>query len=464
MVNNVKVICIAVLKAVFYLSNFGSMTVSSTAEGSIAWEIGLEKGDKLLRINNTPVSDIIDYYMLTCERFLQLGIEKPSGEIVVTDIEKEDYDSLGVTFEEDIPGGIRHCCNKCVFCFIDQMPSGMRDTLYVKDDDYRHSFLYGNYISLTNLSQADWERIIRMRLSPLFVSVHSTNPRLRSKIFGNPGAGRIMEQLKYLADGGITLHAQVVVCPGINDGKELYATLKDLASLWPAMSSVSVVPVGVTKYQQYRYPFVPVDPIRALNIISVVDRIQKECGKKLGYRFAFAADELYIKADRKIPTAEYYEEFPQLENGVGLVRSFMDEIEAIQEELPGVADCRKSLIITGTSPAKVINEAVKHISSSVSGIDADVLPVENRFFGPMVTVTGLLTGQDIASALKKYFSGKQDTDRKIILSDVTLKADEDIFLDDYSVKDIERITGKTLTVVENNARGLVRGILGLEVL
>lgn len=466
------------MKAVKLLAHQHFLTVSSVANNSTARELGLEKGDKLVRINNSTVSDIIDYHILTCEKALKLEIIKQSGERVIVDIRKDEYESLGLFFEEDIPGGIRHCCNKCVFCFVDQLPSGLRDTLYVRDDDYRHSFLYGNYVSLTNLDQADWERVKRMRLSPLYVSVHSTDPDLRAALFGNPRARRIMEQLKELAEAGITVHTQVVVCPGINDGEKLDQTLRDLASLWPAVSSVSVVPVGVTKYQKYENSlFYPVDRALARDLITRVEGIQLECLRNLGYRLVFAADELYLKAGEQIPAGEYYEDFPQLENGVGMARLFMDELAMLLEEVPSRVKPRKTLIITGVLVADIISEAAKQLTESVAGVEAAVLPVENRFFGPSVTVTGLLTGQDIAAAVEEHFNSRKDaesavdasdtsdTDKTIVvLPDVVFKADADVFLDGFSLKDIKAQIGRQLIVVENSARGFVQGTLGVEVL
>ena len=440
------------------------LTVSSTAKGSIARKLGFEKGDMIVRINNHPVSDIIDYHLLTCEKALSVEVIKHSGENWVTDIEKDEYETLGLSFEEDIPGGIRHCCNKCVFCFIDQLPSGLRDTLYVRDDDYRHSFLYGNYVSLTNLSPADWERIKRMRLSPLYVSVHSTNPKLRGKLFGNPRAENIMHHLKELADVGITVHTQIVVCPGMNDKDELNRTLTDLASLWPAISSVSVVPVGVTKYQKFvDSMFSPVDKASAIDLIARVDRMQSKCNETFGHRLVFAADELFLKADIKIPLSEYYEDFPQLENGVGMVRLFMDELSMLLEELPNKVESRNTVIVCGTSASGIISEAAQSLNERVKGVNATVLTVGNTFFGSSVTVTGLLTGQDIARALGEHFPHRKKDNTTVILSEVTLKADADIFLDGYTVEDIEAQTGVKITVVENSARGLVQGVLGLEV-
>lgn len=455
---------VLLLKVVVYLVQTEYLTVSSVAPGSIGEEVGVESGDRVLRINNTTVADIIDYYFLTCEQFLQMEIRKPSGEIWRVEIENKDYENLGLAFVEDLPGGLRKCANKCIFCFIDQLPTGMRDTLYIKDDDYRHSFLYGNYISLTNLSRGDWERIIRMRLSPLYVSVHTTNPRLRAKMLHNQGAGNIMQQLEELAESGITVHVQVVVCPGINDGLELDRTLRDLESLWPSVSSVAVVPVGITKYRPLDFPFFPVDRFSALDIIHRVEKMQEEFHETLGSNFVFAADELYLKADQTVPPADYYEDFSQLENGIGLVRLFLDDLDSLLEEIPtGAVPKGKYLIITGISAAPVLEEAVSRLEKVLKGIHVEVLGVENRFFGPMVTVTGLLTGRDISHTLAEYASEMGAEDIKPILSSVTLKAGEDIFLDGYSIEDVEKMTGIKLTVVENSAKGLFQGILGLEV-
>lgn len=441
-----------------------NLTLSDVRAGSIGEEIGLQSGDALLRINDHPVRDIIDYHFYAGDDSLELEIRKPSGEIWVLQIEKDCMDDLGLTFCEDLPGGLRQCANKCMFCFIDQLPRGLRDTLYVKDDDYRYSFLYGNYISLTNLSSADWERILEMRLSPLYISVHTTNPRLRAKMFGNPAAGKIMEQLHKLVQGGITLHCQVVVCPGINDGPELDNTLRDLGSLWPSVASVAVVPVGITKYQSFEFPFFPVDQDEAGDIIHRVEKIRKELQDACGSGVVFAADELYLKAKQQIPPEEYYEDFSQLENGVGIVRMFLNDLACAAEDLPGEAPTgRKYLIVTGEAAYPVIQLAAKHLMGFVAGLDLEVLPVKNRFFGPLITVTGLLTGQDIAAALKGYVSQRGSGDAAAVLSSVTLKEGADIFLDGCTPGDIEKQTGVDLIVVENSAFGLVKGILGMEV-
>lgn len=448
------------------------LKVSHVDRGSIAARSGIDVGDRIISINGNLVSDIIDFHLLTCEKVLRLELVRVSGALDTVEIKKPEYQPLGLSFENHIPGGIRQCCNKCVFCFVDQLPSGLRETLYVKDDDYRHSFLYGNYISLTNLSPRDWERVIRMRLSPLYISVHSTNPSVRSELFGNPEAGRIMEQLRYLTEAGIIVHTQVVVCPGINDGTELDNTLRDLVSLWPGVASVSVVPVGITKYQKFNHPFSPVDKISASEIIARVDSVQDYCSNALGYRFVFASDELYLTAGKEIPESKYYEDYPQLENGVGMVRLFKDELAELALELPKQVEARQALVITGVLAADTLREAAGLLGTSVGGLEVKVLPVNNRFWGPSVTVTGLLTGQDIAGTLRQYFFREVsepmrtlDSSREtvILLPDVTLKADADLFLDGYSVEDVEKGIGRKLTIVENTARGLVQGALGLEV-
>lgn len=448
------------------------LRVSHVNPRSITAKSGITVGDQIISINDEPVADIIDYHLLTCQEVLQLEVARKSGLNETVQIKKQEYEPLGLVFEEDIPGGIRQCCNKCVFCFVDQLPWGLRETLYVKDDDYRHSFLYGNYVSLTNLSCKDWERIVRMRLSPLYVSVHSTNPEVRAKLFGNPNAGSIMEQLRYLAEAGISIHTQLVICPGLNDGDELNNTLQDLISLWPAVASVSVVPVGVTKYRDFGDAFLPVDQDSALDIIAWVEKIQKYCSETLGYRFVFASDELYLQGGKDIPQPEYYEDYPQLENGVGMVSLFKEELVELTSELPQEVEARTVLVVTGLLAADTIREAAGVLEQSVAGLEVNVLPVHNEFWGPSVTVTGLLTGQDIAASLRQYFfhrlsqiSNKAPASQEtvILIPDVTLKADSDLFLDGYSVKNVENEIGKKLTIVENNARGLVQGTLGLEV-
>jgi len=445
------------------LGGGGLLTVKDVEPQSIAEEVGIEPGDILISINGSQVKDIIDYYYLTSEELLDIEIKKSTGSIWALEIEKDPDEDLGLKFKNHFPGGIRRCSNNCIFCFINQLPPGMRKSLYIKDDDYRHSFLYGNYISLTNLKQEDWERIAKFKLSPLYVSVHTTNPRLRAKMMRNPAASKIMGQLSYLREAGIAVHAQVVLCPGVNDGMQLERTLRDLFTFWPTVLSVAVVPVGVTKYQKYESPFFPVNKEKARETVELVEQLQKEFKKTAGTNFVFLADEFYLKADKTLPPAEYYEDFPQIENGVGLVRIFLDDFKKLLKKLPSLINERNTAVITGKAMESIMKELCAELENRVRGLTADVLAVENRFFGTTVDVVGLLTGRDIAAAVKEYLDNKRGKDIVFLIPSVMLKGGKSLFLDGMSVKDLHQVTGAVIKVVENSASGLISGALGQEV-
>ena len=452
------------MKAVNHLPGTDHLIISCIEEDSIAKEVGLESGDALLGINDKIIEDIIDYYSECTTDTLELEIRKKNGETWQVSIDKDVDEDIGIRFISDIPGKIYRCQNKCIFCFVDQLPKGLRSSLYIKDDDFRHSFLYGNYISLTNLNSADWERIVDLHLSPLYVSVHTTNPRLRSKMMGNAGAAHIMGHLRKLIKAGIRIHGQVVVCPGINDRSQLERTLRDLSLLWPSFLSVSVVPVGVTKFQMYNPAFSPVDGNSAGEIIDLVERLQGEYMQTLGTNFVFPADELFLKAERELPVAEYYEDFPQLENGVGSVRIFLDDFRELLPQLPRRLDEeREVVVVTGTAMGSLLADLLKELNEEISGLNAAVLPVENKFFGSAVNVAGLLAGRDVTDALIAYRIENPKQVPKAVLSSVMLKPGEDIFLDEMTPGDVEREAETKITIVENDARGLLTGVLNREV-
>ncbi|NLK00621.1 MAG: DUF512 domain-containing protein [Clostridia bacterium] len=452
------------MKAVNCLPEMNFMTISDIEHDSIAEEVGLEPGDELVRINNEMVRDVIDYYNLSASETLELEVRKADGETWMISIEKDVDEHLGIRFITDIPGKIRQCSNKCIFCFVDQQPRGLRKSLYIKDDDFRHSFLHGNYISLTNLDSADWERIMEMHLSPLYISIHTTNPRLRSKMMGNPDASGIIPQLQKLAEAGIRIHGQVVVCPGINDGDQLERTLNDLALLWPSVSSVAVVPVGITKFQRFRLPFFPVDHGSAKDTIDLVSELQRGFKLTLGTSFAFPADEFFLKAGREIPSMEYYEDFPQIENGVGLIRILLDEFNGLLPKTPrSLPEERHILLVTGTAMGPIMNRLSGQLNRRVEGLRVEVLPVVNSFFGETVDVTGLLTGGDIIDALLKHRDGYLRPGGKVVISRIMLKWGDNIFIDGLKPQDVEKRTGMELTIVDDNARGLLTGVLGQEV-
>lgn len=349
----------------------------------------------------------------------------------------------------------RSCANKCVFCFIDQLPKGMRETLYFKDDDARMSFLMGNYITLTNLSGRDIERITDMRLSPINVSVHATDPEIRRFMLGNKRAGECFDILKKFAEGNISLNCQIVICPGINDGDVLSRTLADLVSLAPQVNSVSVVPVGLTRYRQGLALLKPVDEYAAKRIIEIVEDFGGKCLKLYGSRIVYAADELYIKAKRAIPEAEYYEDYPQLENGVGLIRLFTDEFMYELERLEGNVKLDDFTIATGISAApfiaRLVDELMKKCNNIVNG---NILPIENTFFGNNVNVTGLITGGDLIDGLKT--AGVKG---RVLISEVMLRYRDTVFLDDVTVSQAERELGVRIIPVPNNGPALLDAII-----
>lgn len=424
----------------------------------MAEEMGLEAGDLLKSVNGKPLEDIIDYRYLCADQQLELEVAKENGETWIFEVEKEIDEDLGILFQEDTFDGIRRCRNKCLFCFIDQLPPQMRQTLYVKDDDYRHSFLHGNFITLTNASRKDLERIISLRLSPLYVSVHTTNPQLRRSLLANRKAAHIMEQLDFLTSNCIDIHTQVVLCPGLNDGEELKRTIDDLAGLGPHLRSMAVVPVGLTAFRENCYPLRQFTPGECWELVESIGRLQLKFLSQMGTRFVFLADEFYLAAGVDIPPKESYEDFAQLENGVGLVRLFVDDFrQRLENETASTAiNPRTVVVVTGRLMACVLAELAKEAERMVDGLRVRVLPVENRLFGPMVTVTGLLTGKDLVEGL----AGRVNPDQDILISDVMLKEDDHRFLDDMTVSAVEAKLGVSLHVVPNNGRALAEHLLG----
>lgn len=415
---------------------------------SIAGELGLEPGDRIVSINGEPLHDLIDFRFLESEESLSIDVKKAGGGQWVLDVEK-DYDQcLGIDFGPGGFGRTRRCSNKCVFCFVDQMPPGLRKTLYVRDDDYRLSFWSGNFITLTNLNDNELRRIARQRLSPIYISVHSTNPALREKMLGNYRAGLIMEQLRYLAAAGIEMHTQVVLCPGLNDGRELERTAGDLAGLWPAVSSLAVVPVGMTRFRQGLYQLRAVTGDEARGLVRWVGAKQEEYISEFEDPFIFASDEFYLLAGEPIPPADRYGCFPQLENGVGLTRLFLDEWEAVESGLPGEAHSQKVTLVTGLLGEKVLAPVVARLNK-IKGLEVTVKVIENQFFGRQVTVAGLVTGKDILEQV-----GPGEAGDLLVLPSVMLKKEEAVFLDDISLGDLAAHL-KVRTAVVEGPRQLV---------
>lgn len=423
---------------------------------SIAQELGIKKGDKLLSIHGAAVRDILEYKYLTTDEYLELEIQRPNGEVWIYELEKEYDEDIGIIFDGIIDKP-KSCHNKCIFCFIDQLPKGMRETLYFKDDDTRLSFLQGNFVTLTNLSEKEIDRIIRYRISPINVSVHTTDPDLRKMMLSNKNAGKIMDYLERLKEGDIEIKAQIVLCPDINDGKNLDKTIHDLISLYPNLNCLAVVPVGVTKYRE-NLPHIRVfDRELASAVIEQVEEIQKTCLRDLGTRFVFLSDEFYIISGRDLPGYEEYEGFQQLENGVGLVTLFNKEIEEALKNLQNF-DMRKreAVIVTGEYASSFLKDAAALIMSRIENLNIEVFEIKNDFFGHGVKVSGLITGQDIISQLKGKAIGSS-----ILIPDSMLKKGERVFLDDITVEDVERELAVKVTVCSEDGSDLVGNILSL---
>jgi len=421
------------------------VTVSQIKEGSIAQEIGIKRGDTLLAINGAPIRDIIDYLFHSKEKVLDLKIQRDTKTLSFKIKKKEDVD-LGLELKSF---RTRLCRNKCIFCFVDQLPRGMRKSLYVKDDDYRLSFLYGNYITLTNLSVQDKRRIITQRLSPLYVSVHTTHHDLRKKMLGNPKAPDILKEIKELTSYKIRIHAQIVLCPGINDKENLLNTIKDLQKFYPYVASIAVVPVGLTKYKKTHLK--PVERAEALRVIEDIKQIRKRCKRRHGDPLVYLADEFYIKAEVPFPPLSEYGDLPQLENGVGMVPLFLNSLKKLK--IPQKIKPKRVVVFTSVDFMPYLEELIQKLKT-IEGLTLEVFKVENRFFGPTITVTGLLTGKDIL----KTIVGKTKADC-LLVPNVTLKEGGDIFLDNVTLRDMEESLGIQVKPIEPTPEGLLRGIM-----
>ena len=430
--------------------------INSVVPGSPSDKAGVRSEDILVSINGHSVKDVLDYMYYAAETDVTLLLVRHGEEITVS-ISKDEYDDLGLEFETFLMDSKQSCSNKCVFCFIDQMPPGMRETLYFKDDDARLSFLQGNYVTLTNMSQSDIDRIIKMKLN-INVSVHTTNPELRVRMMHNRFAGEKLKYIWQLAQNGIKLNCQVVCCPGLNDGDELRRTLSDLGSLMPNISSMAVVPVGVTKFRQGLYPLTGFTPEGAGETIDIIESYQREFLEKFGTRTVFPSDEFYLIAGRDIPPAEVYEDYPQYENGVGMLRSLMDEFYQALDmaEWEGGGD-RHVTIATGYSPYGVISSLAKLAEERFPQLRCDVYRIRNDFFGDTITVTGLITAQDLIAQLKDKELGTE-----LLLSSAMVRRDSDVFLDDMTIGDVERELGVELVTTNSDGFELLDAIMGIK--
>ena len=410
--------------------------ITGVIPDSIAAEIGFTPGDRLVKINGQKPRDLIDYQFLCADEVLDLEVVDAKGKAHQVEIEKDYDEDLGLEFETALFDGLIQCNNKCPFCFIDQQPPGKRESLYFKDDDYRLSFLYGSYLTLTNLTTKEWNRIAEMRLSPLYVSVHATEPEIRSQLLKNQRAGEIMNQLAWFQSHRLEIHAQVVLCPGINDGEHLDRTLRDLASFHqgdtPTVASVAVVPVGLTRFRPNLTELTPVTPATARIVIAQVEALQQEFQQQFGSTFVWLADEWYLIAGIELPPSEYYEDYPQLGNGVGSIRRFLDEFaeEIAEWEVSKINPPHTCTWVVGNAVENAFQPIVNQLNQ-VPGLTVNLVAIASQYWGQQMTVTGLLTGQDLLHELPG-----RDLGDRVLIPSVMLKHDEDKFLDDVTLGEL----------------------------
>ena len=429
------------------------LKITKVKRNSIAKELGLEVGDEIIAFDGFACEDELDYlYYIETDAFTITVKDHRAGEEVTVEIEKEEGEDLGLEFKKN--ASIRTCHNRCVFCFVDQMPKGMRESLYVKDDDYGMSFSCGNFVTLTNLSDEGLERIVRLKLSPLYVSVHTMNPALRVKLLRNRFAGKIVEQIDRLVKGGVELHCQAVLVPNENDGEELAFTARELFKYYPAVRDLACVPTGLTKYREGLYPISDVDKAYSEKLLDLVDSLNAE----FGVNFLLPADEYFVKAERPFKSEEFYGDFEQIENGIGMTSKFLSEAHQALSELPenfALKKPKKSLVISGVSAAKINGELAKKCEAAIQNLEVEILPVKNEFFGSTVTCTGLLTGQDIFSAVESYkkAGGKFD---EILLPANVLKEFEDVFLCGMRLDELkEKLNFANIRINRDGGYGLV---------
>ncbi len=442
--------------------------ISSVLPGSIAEELEIEAGDVLLAINGQEIEDIFDYHYLSEDTYIEVLIRKQDQEEWLLQVEKDEDEELGILFENTLMDEYRSCRNKCIFCFIDQMPSGMRDTLYFKDDDSRLSFLQGNYVTLTNMSDSDIDRIIRYKLAPINISFHTTNPQLRCRMLNNRFAGEALQKVARLYQAGTEMNGQIVLCKGVNDGEELVRTIEDLSGYLPHLKSVSVVPVGLTKYREGLYPLEPFTREDAKKVLELIRDRQKIFYQKWGLHFIHASDEWYILAGEPFPEEEIYDGYLQIENGVGMMRSFLNEFEEAYKEYfentilgeaqsPNMIPSEKQScsIATGRLAYPSVKAMAERVMAQCPDLTVHVYEIENCFFGQMITVSGLITGQDLLTQL----AGKPLGERLLLPANM-LRAQEDCFLDDITVEELKNTLQVSVEIVKLNGRDFLNAILG----
>lgn len=429
--------------------------VKAVEPGSIAQELGIEPGDRLLSINDNIIEDVFDYHYLVNDEELLVLIAKPDGEEWELEIEKDYEEDLGIEFEQGLMDEYRSCRNKCMFCFIDQMPKGMRETLYFKDDDSRLSFLQGNYITLTNMSDHDIDRIVKYHLEPINISFHTTNPELRCKMLHNRFAGEALQKVRTLYEAGITMNGQIVLCKGINDGEELERSIRDMAEYLPCLQSVSVVPVGLTKYREGLYPLEPFGKEDAKEVLRIIHSWQKRLYEKWGLHFIHAGDEWYALAEEEIPEEERYDGYLQLENGVGMLRLLENEFNEAYEALEGDSEVRNVSVVTGYLAYPYLKKLAERLEQKFPATTIRVYPIRNDFFGEQITVSGLITGQDLLHQLK----GRELGD-KLLLPCNMFRSGEEVLLDDVTLSQVKDALQVDVDIVKSSGQDFIDAVLG----
>ena len=430
-----------------------AVKIFDVTTGSHADKAGIKKGETLLSINSNEIVDVLDYRFYQVNRKLTLEVADEDKNVRTIEMTKGEYEEIGLEFETYLMDKQHSCRNKCIFCFIDQLPKGMRESLYFKDDDSRLSFLFGNYITLTNITEHEIDRIIKMHISPINVSVHTTNPELRCKMMNNRFAGDTLKYLKRFADAGITLNCQIVSCPGINDGDELVRTLTDLEAL--GVNMTAIVPVGLTRYRENLYPLVPYNKETAGQTIDIIEKMGDECVKKHGRRIFFPGDEFYLLAEREIPSPEFYEDFSALEDGIGMIAYLTDDVGWKLEELDADESlCHKVTIACGEGVFPYMKRIMSMINEKFPNITINTRAIKNNFFGGGVNVSGLVTGGDLIDQLRD-----DDLGDRLLIPSSMLRFENDLFLDDVSTDDVERELNITLIPINNNGNDLVEAVI-----
>lgn len=437
--------------------------IKKVDEGSIAWEMEIEPGDILLKINDEEIEDIFDYQFMIQEEYIEVLVQKPNGEEWLLEIDKDEQEDLGIEFENGLMDDYRSCHNKCIFCFIDQMPKGMRETLYFKDDDSRLSFLQGNYVTLTNMSEHDVNRIIKYHLGPINISFQTMNPELRCMMLHNRFAGDALKKVDLFYEAGIEMNGQIVLCKGINDGRELDFSIRELTKYYPCLQSVSVVPVGLSKYREGLYPLEPFTKEDAKEVIGLIKKWQDYMYEKYGMHFIHASDEWYLLAEEELPTEDRYDGYLQLENGVGMLTLLKDEFkEAMQTAVHqkklyrDLSDgkIRRLTLATGKLAYRTICDLAAQMMKAFEWLDLNVVAIRNDFFGERITVSGLLTGQDLIAQLKDLPLGD-----KLLLPQNVLRSGENYFLDDITVPQLEEALQVRVDIVKSSGQDFVETVL-----